>query len=105
MDFPFEDIWFEILNFQQRQGENYRNINKRPGGSLSLSENEMDSDIDDDIALPMQKHLGGDKSFSSTISKSPVSEKNVDIDLNRIEDLPIDDETLELTPAQKLKDQ
>lgn len=71
---------------------------KRPGGSLSLSENEMDSDIEVDIALPMKKNIGGDKSYSSTISRSPVSEKNVDADLNRIEDLPLDDVASESTP-------
>lgn len=68
---------------------------------MSLSENEMDSDIDVDIALPLKKNIGGDKSFSSTISKSPVSEKNIDADLNRIEDLPHDDEALDATPKVK----
>lgn len=61
----------------------------------------MDSDIDVDIALPLKKNLGADKSFSSTISKSPNSEKNVDADLNRIEDLPLDDESLDTTPKVK----
>lgn len=88
--------------FQQRQGEPYRKI-KRPGGSLSLSENEMDSDIDEDIALQLKKNIGGEKSYSSTISRSPVSEKNVDADLNRIEDLPLDDVALDSTP--KVRDQ
>lgn len=55
----------------------------------------MDSDIDVDIALPLKKNLGADKSYSSTISRSPISDKNVDTDLNRIEDLPLDDDTLD----------
>lgn len=71
---------------------------------MSLSENEMDSDIDVDIALPIKKNLGADKSYSSTISKSPVSEKNLDSDLNRIEDLPLDDEAVAGTSSNSSSD-